>query len=77
MANRESRIKKLEEKSIGGRRLVYPYGYYYGEPDCEPYETDAPIRAGMDAYYEAIAKEKEEITKRKADQKLGQIVTEF
>lgn len=57
MGNRKNRIKKLEDKSIPKIRLVYPHGYFYGEPNCEPYWTDEPIKP-FAAFYEDIEKEK-------------------
>ncbi len=56
MANRENRVKKLEEKTPTGR-WVYPLGYYYGEPNSEPYWTDDPVRP-YSSYYDDLEKEK-------------------
>jgi len=57
MKNTEHRIKKLEEKSVGGKRLVYPFGYFYGEPNCEPYWTDEPVKRNMADFYDDIKNE--------------------
>ncbi len=54
MANRENRVKKLEEKmgvSNYGLRVVVPTGCFYGDEDAEPYWTDDPIK-GMEAVFD-------------------------
>ncbi len=51
MANRENRVKKLEEKmgvSNYGLRVVVPTGCFYGDEDAEPYWTDEAVK-GMEA----------------------------
>lgn len=67
MANRENRVKKLEEKTPKGR-WVYPIGYYYNEPDSEPYWTDEPVKP-FSAWGIRILKKKSNPMNREANSK--------
>ncbi len=51
MINRKNRVKKLEESSVRKKRLIYPHGYFYDEPNCEPYWTDEPVKDNLDDFY--------------------------
>ena len=46
----KTRVKKLEEKCGTGERLVYPWGYYYGEPNSEPYWTNELVKDFTELY---------------------------
>jgi hypothetical protein len=58
MANRlGNRVKKIEKARPTKGRWIYPLGYYYGEPNSEPYWTDDPVKP-FSAYYDDLEKEK-------------------
>ena len=63
----ENRVKKLEENSSVGLRMIYPLGWFYGEEDCEPYWTDEPVRPYSAWFDDAKKEEAGERAYRKID----------
>lgn len=53
MASRlENRVAKLEGKVPDKPRLVMPHGWWYDEPNCEPYKTTEPVTyKSLDDWY--------------------------